>query len=287
MSISTKNNRITAPTKSAKSALRKSSTEVMDNAAPPSRSRRAPKGPLFAPIEKAPAYTRVSSVIEQKILSRSLQAGDALPAEAELARQFEVNRSTVREALRRLESAGLIGRATGTKRMVVTRPQAEKLDSGMRRALVMHDVSFVEVWEAMMVIEPAVAGLAANRCTVAELASLTELHRTFTESERGDPNSVQLVAQFFEALGACARNPVLVMAKRPLAQVLAPTLALMIDRVPQARSRITQAQRQILASLKVRDAERARLWMTRHVRDFKRGYEFAGIAPDTKVAAAE
>jgi GntR family transcriptional regulator, transcriptional repressor for pyruvate dehydrogenase complex len=238
---------------------------------------------LFDPIERAPAYTRVSSAIEQKILSRSLPAGDALPAETELARQFGVNRSTVREALRRLESAGLIGRSPGAKRMVVTRPHADELDSGVRRALVMHEVSFIEVWEAMMVIEPAVAELAAQRCTKDELLQLSVLQKEFAASARGDVGSVNLVAQFFEELGRCARNTVLVMAKRPLAQVLAPTLARMIDRVPQARSRITQAQRQIVAALQARDPERARLWMTRHVRDFKKGYEFAGIEPETRV----
>ena len=39
----------------------------------------------------------------------------------------------------------------------------------MRHALVLHDVSFVDVWEAMMVIEPEVAALAATRRTQADL----------------------------------------------------------------------------------------------------------------------
>src|SRR5262245_61654320 len=108
-------------------------------------------GNLFDPVEREPAYTRVSAAIETKILTRALKDGDLLPAELDLAQQFRVHRSTVREALRQLESAGLVTRPPGAKRMVVSRPHANKIASGMRQALVLHEVSFVDVWEAMMV----------------------------------------------------------------------------------------------------------------------------------------
>src|SRR6185295_13219491 len=132
---------------------------------PPARARRstapapapapapAVDAPLFDPVEREPAYLRVSSAIESKILSRTLRGGDVLPAETDLAQQFRVHRSTVREALRQLESAGLVTRPPGAKRMIVSRPHAAKVSSGMRHALVLHDVTFVDVWEAMMVIE--------------------------------------------------------------------------------------------------------------------------------------
>ena len=87
-----------------------------------SESTPAYKAPLFEPLARQPASHRISTVIEQKILRRSLRPGDDLPTETELAEQFAVNRSTVREALRRLESAGLVGREGGSKRLKVTRP---------------------------------------------------------------------------------------------------------------------------------------------------------------------
>ena len=104
-----------------------------------------------------------------------------------------------------------------------------------------------------------------------------------TATQQSDA-AVVLVAEFFELLGACARNKVLVLAKHSLAQVLAPSLALMIDRVPEARSRIQVAQQKIIAALQSRDAEDARKWMAKHVRDFKRGYEVAGIPADAVVS---
>jgi DNA-binding FadR family transcriptional regulator len=241
-------------------------------------------GNLFEPVEREPAYTRVSSAIEAKILSRALKGGDVLPPETDLAQQFRVHRSTVREALRHLESAGLVMRPPGAKRMLVSRPHANKVASGMRHALVLHDVSFVDVWEAMMVIEPEVAALAATRRSQADINALLKAHQAFIDSPQTDLRAVDLVSEFFEQIGACARNQVLVLAKQSLAQVLAPSLAQMIDRVPQARSRIAEAQRKIVAALQNKDADEARKWMAKHVRDFKRGYEVAGISPDTPVS---
>src|SRR5687768_49954 len=159
---------------------------------------------LFDPVERSPAYTKVSSAIEHKILSRALKDGDVLPAELDLAQQFRVHRSTVREALRQLESAGLVARPPGAKRMVVSRPEAAKVASGMRHALVLHEVSFVDVWEAMMVIEPEVAALAAQRRTQADLTALTQISEAFRLAPEGDPDSVNIVGTFFEQLGAAS-----------------------------------------------------------------------------------
>jgi len=54
--------------------------------------------------------------------------------------------------------------------------------------------------------------------------------------------------------------------------------------VPQGRSRIVVAQRCIVEALRKGDAAAAESWMTRHVQDFRRGYEIAGIALDTRAA---
>lgn len=239
---------------------------------------------LFDPVERSPAYTRVSSAIEQKILTRALRAGDVLPAETDLAQQFRVHRSTVREALRQLESAGLVARPQGAKRMVVSRPEAAKVASGMRHALVLHDVTFVDVWEAMMVLEPQVAALAALRRDDAQLRDLHRAAEAFRLSPQGDPQAVDVVLVFFEILGRASRNQVLVLAKQAMSQALAPSLAKMIDTVPQARTRISDAHRHLVAAVRERDSQQARQWMEKHVSDFKRGYEVAGISPATPIS---
>lgn len=252
--------------------------------APAGAPATAEAAPLFAPVEREPAYIRVSGAIEQKILTRELRAGDMLPGEVDLARQFRVHRSTVREALRQLESAGLVLRPPGAKRLLVSRPGAAKVASGLHQALVLHDVSFVEVWEAMMIIEPEVAALAATRRTEADLDALIRANDIFRRSPPGDQRAVDVVAEFFEAMGRAARNRVLILAKQSLTQALAPSLARMIDAVPQARGRIVEAQKKLIVALRDKNAEEARRWMLKHVRDFKRGYEVAGISPQAAIS---
>jgi DNA-binding FadR family transcriptional regulator len=248
------------------------------------RSRAAARsGPLFEPLTPQPAYTRVSTAIEQKILGRTLKPGDALPTETELARQFAVNRSTVREALRRLESAGLVARVAGGKRLHVIRPGQADTASHVSRALALDDVTFIELWEAMLAIAPRTAALAADRRTDAALARLGNAART-AEERRASEIVVAAVVDFFQALAEAGGNRVLVLASEPVTQLLEPSLRRMIDRVPQARDRIVDAQHRILAAVESRDAAEAERWMIRHVRDFRRGYELAGISLETRAA---
>ncbi len=245
---------------------------------PARKVRRDPKAPLFEPLEPQPAYGRVAAAIERKILGRSLRQGDPLP-------QFGVNRSTVREAVRRLESAGLVGRAAGTKRLRVTRPGQAATASTMSNALALDDVTFIELWEAMLAIAPRTAALAAAHARPENLERL-ELCAGRVESARRSDAAVDGVVDFFGSLAATSANRVLVLAMQPVTRLLAPSLRRMIDRVPQGRSRIVVAQRCIIEALRKGDATEAQSWMTRHVQDFRRGYEIAGIALDTRAADA-
>ena len=230
----------------------------------------------FEPIPVEPTYRKVAGALIDHIIAGRLQAGDQLPPELELARQFGVNRSTVREALRELDSAGLLGRRRGSKRMVVMRPGTGHVGAGVRRALVLHDVTYLDVWEALMILEPALAANAAARRRAPDIERLRAAAQSVIDAD-GSPRTVLHVVQFFRVLAEASDNPALVLAQEPLLQLLEPSLSAMIGQLPQARTRIVDAQRRLIEAVAARDTESAQTWMAKHIRDFKRGFELAGI----------
>ena len=238
----------------------------------------------FDQIQMEPAYRKVATAISGRILDRTLREGDRLPPETELARQFGVNRSTVREALRELESAGLLERRPGSKLMTVSRPQHRAVAKDVSRALALHDVTFFEVWEALTQLEPPMAEIAARNRTQADLDALAAVARRFAEESSETERAVHHAAEFFRCVGRATHNQVLGLAQEPLLDLLEPSLRVMIDKVPQARARIAAAQRRVLEAVGKRDVEAARAWMVRHVRDFRKGYELANIELDCRIA---
>jgi GntR family transcriptional regulator, transcriptional repressor for pyruvate dehydrogenase complex len=237
---------------------------------------------VFDRLAPQPAYRRVSAAIEAKILQRALRPGDMLPTESELASQFGVNRSTVREALRRLESAGLVDRTNGGKRLLVIRP-GPAAATRVSRALAFEEVTFIELWEAMLAIAPRTAALAAERAGSDGAARLEDIV-TRVGAARSSDAMVAAVVEFFGGLAELAGNRVLVMSTQPLTRLLAPSLRRMVDRVPQAQSRIVVAERCIAEAVRGGKPGEAETWMNRHIQDFRRGYELAGMALGTRVA---
>jgi GntR family transcriptional regulator, transcriptional repressor for pyruvate dehydrogenase complex len=231
----------------------------------------------FEAIRAEPAYRKVAEALMERILDRTLSHGDRLPSETELARQFGVNRSTVREAVRELQGNGLLGRRRGSKLLVVTRPEANHVAEGVSRALVLHDVTYRDVWEALTILEPPIAEAAARRRTGADLAHIAAAATNFAANNKATESAAFHATEFFRTVGAATHNRILMMGHEPLLQLLEPSLRSMMDKVPQSRTRIVAAEKRILEAVRAKDTETARNWMTRHIRDYSKGYEIAGV----------
>jgi GntR family transcriptional regulator, transcriptional repressor for pyruvate dehydrogenase complex len=240
----------------------------------------------FDRIERAPAYRLVYDAIERQILAGRLRAGDPLPAEMQLAEQFGVNRSTVREGIRLLEQSGLVER-DGGKRPRISLPHYLDLASTASRALILHSVTFRELWAASMVLEPAIAEAAA-RCAdpamLAELsANLAEMEASVVQFERGTEIDViafvRLDRIFHEILANIGSNRVLALAHEPVISLFIPAGQLILPRLKTYR-RVLEAHRIIFDCLSAKDHAKARLWMHKHMDDFRRAYELTQMSLD-------
>jgi GntR family transcriptional regulator, transcriptional repressor for pyruvate dehydrogenase complex len=239
----------------------------------------------FAPIRVEPAYRKVATALLDRITTRAINAGERLPPEMELARQFGVHRGTVREALRELETNGVLKRERGSKLMMVTRPSRGDVAANVSRALSLHDVSYHDVWEALIALEPPMAAAAARQRAAADLARLDALlARHDAGMETGE--AVEQAAEFFRAIGEATHNGVFMLAHEPLVRLLVPSLGAMIDKVPQARARIADAQKKVVTAIRDRDPAAAGEWMSKHIRDFRRGFEIAKIRLEERVGTS-
>ncbi len=236
---------------------------------------------LFDKLNVLSAYQIVSRELRRLIDSGELKAGDQLPTEAELAQMFGVNRSTVREGIRQLENEGLVSRE-GRKRLTVSVPGSGKISSQATRALVMRQVTFRELWEAALVLEPACASLGATNHDDEQVEAL----RLNVEMSRGVDDlrrCTDLDMAFHALVSESAHNTALLLSREPVGLLLFPAFEILSPLLPQANSRQFVAHERIADAIAKSNASEAETWMRKHIADFRRGWEMANLSLDLPI----
>ena len=229
----------------------------------------------FSPVAPVPAYRQVAEAIEREIISGRIRPGEPIGTEAELVRQFGVNRSTVREGIRLLEHGGLV-RRDSSRRLWVGLPHYGGLAARLSRALVLHEVTFRELYEASLPLQIATVEAAAARATP-QIVEALEANVAATEAQLADPAAVaKLDAEFHTLVGRASCNRVLQLAREPSELLVTPTTELILKAVPEGAPRLLQAHRMYVDAIRRRDTEAARTWARRHLEDWRRGFERAG-----------
>ncbi|WP_085554708.1 FadR/GntR family transcriptional regulator [Azospirillum agricola] len=242
----------------------------------------AGSGNRFGPIAASPAYKLVADAIERQIVSGRVRPGEAIGTEADLVKQFGVNRSTVREGIRLLEQGGLI-RRDSSRRLYASVPRYDRLATRISRAFVLHEVTFRELWEATMAIESAVVELAADRISEEGLGEL-DLNLRKSRAATDKPSELAILdIEFHTILCKAAGNRVLQLAREPENKLFFPTTEMLFQKNPQAARRNVDAHGAIVAALHRRDKADALLWMKRHVNDWKKGFELIGKSIDEPI----
>jgi DNA-binding FadR family transcriptional regulator len=239
-------------------------------------------GLQFEKLNVLSAYQVVSRELRRMIVAGDLKAGDQLPTETALAGQFGVNRSTVREGLRQLENEGLVSRE-GRKRLTVSVPGSGKLASQATRALVMRQVTFRELWEVALVLEPACASLCAQNGNEALRGRLQDnLERT--RSALSDfHRCTELDTEYHALIAEGAGNKALLLSREAVGLLLYPAFETLSSMLPQAIARMLGAHTRVAGFIIDGNAFEAEAWMRKHIVDFRRGWEMCKLGLDLRV----
>ncbi|NMM06604.1 FCD domain-containing protein [Polaromonas sp.] len=244
----------------------------------------------MAPFERVkvmPAYKAVCTVVEQRIVRGELKPGTQLPTELDLAQQFGVNRSTVREAIRQLEQEGLVERR-GSKRLHVTMPGVYDAAPRAARALLLHQVTFEELWQVALVLEPQAARLAAAAAAPADLQELQEAVDRLCAHDKCEESlqsHAELDIEFHALVARISGNRVLMLAREPINLLYRPSLIRLQQALPQMKRRNLEAHKRIVRAIAAHDADQAYEWTRKHLIDFQRGYALARIPMNTPLQA--
>jgi len=233
---------------------------------------------IFDKLTINPAYRVVADAIEQNIVEGRLKVGDRLPAETEIAKQFGVHRSTVREGLRLLEESGLVSRV-GRMTLEVRLPHFRELATRASRALSMHQVTFQELWDASMITEPAIAERAAEHISQDELDALKANIAAMEACGEATEQFVKLDIEFHDIIAKASRNKVFRLMREPISLLFLPAGQTILPTI-KTYERVIEAHRKIHQALAAKDKMVAHEWMTRHMADFRRGYLRAGANPE-------
>ena len=169
-------------------------------ASEPERSRR----------RRVKIVDEIIETLRQEIVTRRLPHGERLPSEKDLSDRFQVSQPTVREAIRALETLGLVEVFHGNGTFV--RSQGDyALASALQTLLQLQGVGIMDVLDVRQVLGRHSIELAAVNATAADIATIEAASARFENpSDLKDMDQViAYVIDFQRVLSAASHNPIL------------------------------------------------------------------------------
>src|SRR5262247_1580937 len=208
---------------------------------------------------------QVVAHVRHLIEQGALRPGDRLPAERDLAAHVGVSRPTVRAGLRALAAIGVVQSRHGSGTYIPDGPPSLGTDA-LSFLAALHGFTRDEMYEARRILEAGAAGLAADRATPDQIATLAEEVASLFAA-MGDPQ-VFLVhdINFHRAVAAASGNPI-------VASLVEMVSELYYERRLQTAARASdrdmrdaaEMHRRIYQAVRGRQAEAARVAMNEHL----------------------
>ena len=208
----------------------------------------------------------VARDIVRRIAAGKLPPGAQLPSEAQMAVDYGVGRASLREALRILEIHGLISIKPGPGGGPVV-AGANTADFGRMATMYLHvgGMTFRELIEARLVMEPVMARLAADRADSAQIAKLL---RAGAHTEIVDDVAyLRESAHFHLVLGTMSGNNILNLLSHSLEDIFHARVTGMLF-PPERRGEVVQAHAGIAKAIAKRKPAKAERLMRAHMEEY-------------------
>jgi GntR family transcriptional repressor for pyruvate dehydrogenase complex len=217
-----------------------------------------------APVGKEDITGTLIGIFKRLISEGSLVPGTRLPAERELAEMFGVSRSSLRQALKVLEIMGVISQRVGDGTYLNTAAPSI-LAEPLEFLILLDGISFHELMEARLIVEPELAARAALRATREDIAELHEVLTKMEASRRDHERFTTCDLLFHKTIFRLAGNRVCSLMFTSVHQSLERLIHLTSQLVEPEHT--LQLHRRIYAAIRRNEPDEARHRMTEHLED--------------------
>jgi len=226
----------------------------------------------FQPLDRRKVYEQVAEQLLGQIGSRHLRPGDALPSERELTENFAVGRSSIREALRMLESQGLITSVNGGAFVVAD--AANPLNSSLQLVFALDDATGVhDLFELRRIIDCEAAALAAERRTDDQLEEMSLAIAAMEETLPAHDEAFVLAdLRFHLAIAEATGNRLILYSMQAARDVVRQALEQVVN-VPRSPESAIVEHRAVLEAVTARNPDWARNAMRDHLQRVERDAE--------------
>lgn len=160
------------------------------------------------PVRKKKAYEEIVTQIRKLIESGKLKKDDQLPNERELGEIFGVSRSTVREAIKTLESLNIVESRQGDGTYIIVSSE-ESLVMPLANPLFRETDSIIDIFYIRKILEPYAVQLATLNATQEELLSLESILEKQKESLENGVILNDSDTEFHALIARMSKNKVL------------------------------------------------------------------------------
>ena len=208
-------------------------------------------------------YLNVYDEMLQRIRTGGWPAGHRLPSITQLARELRVGTGSVREALRSLESIGVVRIEHGRGVFVTGARPATELSSHFQA---LGTGKIMALAETRRILEPELVMLAAERGTDEELAQIDQLAQQMLAAAQRGSDFAEMDVLFHRLIAQAARNPILYRTIESVSDLLLESrLKVLMD--PRNMERASRYHHLIAEALRARNGPQARLLMQAHMND--------------------